>query len=230
MTPIIPREVKSFVRRRRKLTVNQEKLFQTLWPSVGISPPTAMLDFDALFGRKSEKVCEIGFGHGDTISVMAKNNPDKDYVGIEVHEPGVAELLQYIADHELKNVRIISEDAVRVFENFVPDNAFSRIHIYFPDPWHKKRHHKRRLVNTDFVSVLIQKLTPGGFIHCATDWQHYAEQMMAVLSEASALENVMGKQVYADNSALHLRANTKFERRGVNLGHGVWDLLFKKTS
>lgn len=228
MTPIKLREVKSFVRRHRRLTENQEKLFETLWPTVGLAAPTEKFDFTAIFGRSSEKICEIGFGHGDTISVMAKNNPDKDYVGIEVHEPGVAELLQYITDHHLKNVRIISDDAVKIFENHIPDNTFSRIHIYFPDPWPKKKHHKRRLVSSDFVSVLTQKLAPGGFIHCATDWQHYAEQMMSVLSAADALKNAVGEHLYADNQALQLRANTKFERRGMKLGHGVWDLLFYK--
>jgi len=220
------REIKSFVRRQRRLTTNQEKLFETVWPAVQVVADDSLWDLTALFGRSSEKICEIGFGHGDTISVMAKNNPDKDYLGIEVHEPGVAELMQYIVDHDLKNVRIVSSDAVKVFEKNIPDASLSRIHIYFPDPWHKKRHHKRRLISEKFVNIMVKKLAPGGVIHCATDWENYAIQMMTVLTACPLLQNQMGDHCYADNTNGALRANTKFERRGVNLGHGVWDLLF----
>lgn len=222
------REVKSFVKRHRKLTGNQEKLFETVWPTVGLTASTAVFNFDEIFARQAPTICEIGFGHGDTLSVMAQENPDKNYLGMEVHEPGVAEVLQFIADHDLKNIRIISQDAVKIFENNIPDESLSRIHICFPDPWHKTRHHKRRLVNEKFVALMVKKLVPGGVIHCATDWENYAEQMMRVLSENTLLKNTMGEHQFVNNSVLKLRATTKFERRGIKLGHGVWDLVFQK--
>ena len=161
---------------------------------------------------------------------MAKENPDCDYVGIEVHTPGIAELLCKMSEENIHNIRVIQHDAVLVMRDFIPDNSFTRIHIYFSDPWPKKRHHKRRLIQTEFVDLLIQKLKPNGVLHFATDWEHYAQQMMTVLSESKKLKNCMGENQFADNEKLKLRATTKFEKRGRKLGHGVWDLLFQKTS
>ena len=228
MRPIKLREVKSFVRRQRRLSVRFEEAMNIAWPTFGVAASDEIINLDVVFNRSARKILEIGFGHGDTLLPMALHNPDKDYLGIEVHEPGIAAVMTGILEHDLKNIRVIQHDAVKVLEENIPDQTFSRIHIYFPDPWHKKRHHKRRLINSTFIALLIQKLIPGGVIHCATDWQNYAEQMMSVLSEAKELRNCSGAQQYADNASQHLRSNTKFEKRGVKLGHGVWDLLFEK--
>lgn len=228
MRPIPMREIKSFVKRERALTNHQEKLFAEMWSQVRIALTENILDFNACFHREAPTVCEIGFGHGDTLCSMAHANPEINYLGLEVHRPGIAEALENIKNLNLKNVRIIQDDAVKVMEKHIPDAVFSRIHIYFPDPWPKKRHHKRRLVNPKFVAVLVNKLKPGGMIHCATDWENYALQMMQVLSENSLLKNTMGEGQYADNETLNLRAHTKFERRGVKLGHKVFDMVFVK--
>ncbi|MDP1574895.1 MAG: tRNA (guanosine(46)-N7)-methyltransferase TrmB [Coxiellaceae bacterium] len=228
MRTIKLREVKSFVRRQRRLSVRFEQAMDVAWPTFGVAASDEVIHLDTIFNRAAPKILEIGFGHGDTLLPMALQNPDNDYLGIEVHEPGIAAVMTGILEHELKNIRVIQQDAVKVLEENIFDSTFSRIHIYFPDPWHKKRHHKRRLINATFVALLIQKLIPGGVIHCATDWENYAEQMMHVLSEATTLQNCCGDQQYADNAKMHLRTNTKFEKRGVKLGHGVWDLLFQK--
>lgn len=223
------REIKSFVKRQRRLTTRQEKALSYGWPEFGITVSEDVLSLDTAFKRSAPKICEIGFGHGDTLIPMAKNNPACDYLGIEVHEPGVAATLLQIIEQDIKNIRIIENDAVKVIQNHIPDNTFSRVHIYFPDPWHKKRHHKRRLIQADFIELIRQKLCVGGVIHCATDWENYATHMMSVLSENTGLKNCIGDHLYADNATLKLRDNTKFERRGLKLGHGVWDLLFTKT-
>lgn len=222
------REVKSFVRRQRRLTQRLEAAMEALWPQYGVKIDDTELDMKTLFGRDAETILEIGFGHGDTLLPMAKANPDKNYLGIEVHEPGVAAVMAGMLEHELTNIRVIQHDAVKILENLIADNTFSRVHIYFPDPWQKKRHHKRRIIQADFVELLCAKLTATGVIHCATDWQNYSEHMMSVLSGNSQLKNTMGEMQFANNAELHLRANTKFEMRGVKLGHGVWDLVFAK--
>ena len=222
------REIKSFVRRQRRLTAHQEKLFSALWPVVGVTLQTQKINLIDLFHRDVPCICEIGFGHGDTLWPMAKANPDHNYLGIEVHQPGVAELLCKIDEEKIHNIRVIQNDAVIVMRDFILDNSFSRIHIYFSDPWPKKRHHKRRLIQTDFVNLLIQKLKPNGVLHFATDWENYAQQMMRVLSACAELKNCAGDNQFADNARLHLRATTKFENRGRRLGHDVWDLVFAK--
>lgn len=230
MRPIKLREVKSFVRRQRRLSVRFEEAMKIAWPQFGITVSDALLNLDAIFNHTAPKILEIGFGHGDTLLPMAIQHPENDYLGIEVHEPGVAAVMSGILEHNLKNVRAIQYDAVKILENNIPDNTFSRIHIYFPDPWQKKRHHKRRLVQSAFVNLLVQKLIPGGVIHCATDWENYAEHMMTVLSACSQLKNCVGDHQFVTNEGGQLRANTKFEKRGVKLGHGVWDLLFQKIA
>lgn len=231
-TSIFKREVKSFVRRQRRLTTRLEKALAEGWPKFGVvlsDNPDEKINLDALFGRQAKTVLEIGFGHGDTLLPMAKANPDCNYLGVEVHEPGIAAVMCGVIEDNLQNIRVIQNDAVKMLHERIPDNSFSRIHIYFPDPWPKLRHHKRRIIQADFVELLRHKLCDGGVIHCATDWQNYAEHMMSVLSANAGFKNMMGDQQFADNKTVQLRANTKFEMRGVKLGHGVWDLVFVKV-
>lgn len=225
------REIKSFVRRQRKLTAHQESALQTAFPQFGIEIISGQpLNLNKIFNREAKKILEIGFGLGDTILSMAKQNPDCDYLGIEVHEPGIATVMQGIIENNLTNIRVIQNDAVKIIRENIPDNSFSRIHLFFPDPWPKKRHHKRRIIQSDFVEILKNKLIDGGIFHFSTDWEDYANQMMSVLSENKGLKNCVGENQFADNVKLQLRNNTKFEKRGLKLGHGVWDLLFKRIS
>jgi tRNA (guanine-N7-)-methyltransferase len=229
MKPILfKREVKSFVRRQRKLTEAQKNALEIASPQFVVVITGKQLNIDDLFGRHAETILEIGFGLGDTLLSMAKQNPDKNYLGIEVHEPGVAAVMQGIIEHDLKNIRVMQYDAVKIIRDLMPDNVLSRVHLYFPDPWPKKKHHKRRIVQSDFVDILCDKLVDDGVLHFATDWQHYAEHMMEVLSHNPRLKNCIGENAFADNEKLQLRVNTKFEKRGVKLGHGVWDLLLTK--
>lgn len=229
-TSIFPREIKSFVRRQRRITQRLQNAMDIAWPQYGIAITDEPFNLNVVFARSAEKILEIGFGLGDTILSMAIRNPNSDYLGIEVHEPGVAAVMLGIIENNLTNIRVIQSDAVKVLQEKIPDNTFSRIHIYFPDPWQKKRHHKRRIIQADFVELLRHKLIDGGVIHCATDWENYAHHMMAVLSQNTGLKNVIDDNQFADNEQLQLRANTKFEKRGVKLGHGVWDLLFTTRS
>lgn len=226
-TSIFPREIKSFVRRQRRITARLQNAMNTAWPQYGVVITDEPFNLDVIFGRSAEKILEIGFGLGDTLLSMAIKNPNCDYLGIEVHEPGVASVMMGIIDNNLTNIRVIQNDAVKILKEKIPDNTFSRILIYFPDPWQKKRHHKRRMIQPDFVELLRHKLIDGGVIHCATDWENYAQHMMTVLSGNPALKNVIGENQFANNEQLQLRENTKFEKRGVKLGHGVWDLVFK---
>jgi tRNA (guanine-N(7)-)-methyltransferase len=190
----------------------------------GIAYTSAPLDLAATFGRIAPTILEIGFGMGRTTAEIAEAHPHGNFLGVEVHTPGVGSLLKEIQARGLSNVRIVQHDAVEVLTNMLADSALAGIHIYFPDPWPKKRHHKRRLVQPDFVALLAQKLAPGGYLHCATDWEDYALQMLEVLSAEPQLRNT------ADGFAPRpqWRPVTKFEQRGLDLGHGVWDLLFGK--
>ena len=181
-------------------------------------------DWDAVFGRRAPRVLEIGFGMGATTAEIAATRPADDFLGVEVHEPGVGALLKLIGEHTLTNIRIIQHDAVEVLEHMIAPESLDGVHIYFPDPWHKARHHKRRLIQPKFVALLVSRLKPGGYIHLATDWQNYAEQMLEVLSAEPALQNTADG--YAPRPAY--RPVTKFERRGIKLGHGVWDLVFRR--
>ena len=190
----------------------------------GIAYAPQPLDFAASFLRSAPTILEIGFGMGRTTADIAEAHPQNNYLGVEVHTPGVGSLLKEIQVRNLSNVRIIQHDAVEVLNHMIADSTLAGIHIYFPDPWPKKRHHKRRLIQPALVVLLAQKLAPGGYLHCATDWEEYAQQMLEVLSGETTLRNTAPG--FAPRPAW--RPTTKFEQRGINLGHGVWDVLFKK--
>jgi len=222
-TDLRRRPIRSFVLRQGRLTAAQQRAIETAMPRFGVAYAPQMLALDALFGRKeSPKVLEIGFGMGDSTAAIAAANPDIDYLGIEVHGPGVGNLLRLIEASGLKNLRLIQHDAVEVLNNMIADGSLDGVHIFFPDPWHKKRHHKRRLIQGPFVNMLCSKLKAGAYLHVATDWQEYAEWVLEVLNAEPLLQNPAAD--YAPRPAY--RPLTKFEKRGINLGHGVWDLIF----
>jgi tRNA (guanine-N7-)-methyltransferase len=217
------RPIRSFVLRQGRLTAAQQRAIETGMPRFGVAYAPKMLAFDTLFGRKeSPKVLEIGFGMGDSTAAIAAANPDIDYLGIEVHGPGVGNLLRLIEASDLKNLRLIQHDAVEVLNNMIADGSLDGVHIFFPDPWHKKRHHKRRLIQGPFVNMLCSKLKAGAYLHVATDWQEYAEWVLEVLNAEPLLQNTAAD--YAPRP--DYRPLTKFEKRGIKLGHGVWDLIF----
>lgn len=218
------RTLKSFVVRGGRLTVGQQAALETLWPRFGLDPEQP-LDAAAVFGRHAPLVLEIGFGMGASLLEMAQRAPDKDFIGVEVHPPGVGTLLRGSEERGLSNLRVYQHDAIQILERCLADGQLAEVLIFFPDPWHKKRHHKRRLVQPPFVQLLRRKLRPGGRLHLATDWQNYAEQMVEVLEGAEGFRNAFGPGQYA---AEHDRPETKFERRGLRLGHGVWDLIYTR--
>lgn len=221
------RRVRSFVTRAGRVSNAQRNALDTLLPVYGISWGSGMLDFAQLFGRTAPTVLEIGFGMGETTVAIAALRRDVNFLGVEVHTPGVGALLKQLAQEELGNVRLIQHDAIEVLEQMIPDATLAGVHIFFPDPWHKARHNKRRLINTAFAALIAQKLMPGGYLHCATDWQHYAEQMLEVLGRQEHLINTATGYALRANP-LGVRPMTKFEVRGERLGHGVWDLLFAR--
>jgi tRNA (guanine-N7-)-methyltransferase len=216
--------IRSFVTRAGRLSTAQERALNELGPKFMIPYAKAPLDFEAAFGRKAPVILEIGFGMGGTTAFIAKNAPEQDFIGVEVHTPGVGSLLKLIGEEELANLRVIQHDAVEVLDHMIPANSLAGVHIYFPDPWHKARHNKRRLIQAPFVQKLVHHLAPGGYLHCATDWEDYAVQMLEVLGAEPGLQNTA--QGYAEKPAY--RPLTKFENRGLKLGHGVWDLVFTK--
>lgn len=219
------RAVRSFVLRAGRMGTGQARALAELGPRFLIPySDAAPLDLGKAFGREAPRILEIGFGMGDTTATIAAAHPENDYLGIEVHTPGVGALLKRIGEAGLNNVRIIQHDAVDVLEHMLPDACLDGAHIFFPDPWPKKRHHKRRLVQPAFIRLLAGKLKPGGYLHLATDWEHYAAQMLDVLVHEPALANTCVD--FAPRPAY--RPLTKFERRGLKLGHGVWDLLFTR--
>ena len=217
------RRIRSFVLRAGRTTAAQERALQELWPRYGLAPE-GRLDLDALFGRQAPRCLEIGFGVGEVIGALAEQHPDIDYLGIEVHKAGVGRLLLRAAQSGLANLRIVIADAVDVLNEQLPDACLDEILIFFPDPWHKKRHHKRRLIDARFAALLARKLRGGGFLRLATDWQDYAEQMLAVLNAESALSSLSAESGFV--SRPQFRPETRFERRGARLGHGVWDLAY----
>lgn len=219
------RAIRSFVLRQGRTSSGQQRAIEALLPIFGIAYSPAQLDLVQVFGRPAPKILEIGFGMGSATAEIARANPDQDYLGIEVHTPGVGNLLKLIQEYELNNIRIIQHDAVEVLRDMIVDDALDGAHIFFPDPWPKKRHHKRRLIQPAFINLLCRKLKRGGYLHVATDWQEYAEQVMEVLAAQPALKNAA--QGYAPRP--DYRPLTKFEQRGLNLGHGVWDLIFTRT-
>ena len=217
--------IRSFVPRQGRITAGQEFALAHYWPDYGLEP-SQHYDFTEVFGREAPLVVEIGFGNGDSLAQMAASNPGNNYIGIEVHRPGVGHLLMKIKEANLANLRIYNYDAMEILEKYLPDNSLSGIHLFFPDPWPKKRHHKRRIVRPEFIKLLTRKLKVGGYFHAATDWQPYAEHMLDVLSAAHGLQN---SSVTGDYCARpDYRPLTKFEQRGIRLGHGVWDLIFTK--
>jgi tRNA (guanine-N7-)-methyltransferase len=219
------RRIRSFVTRAGRLSTAQGKAIETLGPRFCIPYEKAVFDFDQAFARSAPTILEIGFGMGDTTAKIAAGMPDKNFIGVEVHTPGVGSLLKLIGEQGLNNLKIIQHDAVEVITNMIAPNSLAGVHIFFPDPWHKARHNKRRLIQGPFINLLVSRLMPGGYLHCATDWQEYAEQMLQVLGDEPALRNTA--QDYAPRPAY--RPVTKFENRGLRLGHGVWDLVFTKS-
>lgn len=218
------RAIKSFVTRAGRMGTGQIKALAELGPKFVLPYKAEKLDLAATFGRTAPVVLEIGFGMGGATAEIAATLPDHDFIGCEVHEPGVGALLKLIDERQLPNIRIVQHDAVEVLRDMVGEGVLAGVHIFFPDPWHKKRHNKRRLIQPAFVAQLVKHIAPGGYLHCATDWQPYAEQMLEVLSAEPALLNTAAG--YADKPAY--RPLTKFEARGLRLGHGVWDLVFRK--
>jgi len=215
--------IRSFVRRSGRITASQRKAMETLWPNYGVEI-AGELNLDVLFGRRAEKHVEIGFGNGDSLIAMAESHPEHDYLGIDVYTPGIGHLLIKIEAAQLTNVRIIHADAVEILTHNLPPTCLDGVYIFFPDPWPKKRHHKRRLIQPKFLKLLAQKIKPDGNLHLATDWEDYAQHMLAVL-EASP-EFINHTNGFSPRPAeRHL---TKFEQRGLRLGHGVWDLLYRK--
>jgi tRNA (guanine-N7-)-methyltransferase len=221
-----PRRIRSFVLRAGRTTPAQERALGELWPAYGIDLTEAPLDLAAVFGRESPRCLEIGFGAGEVIGALAETNPHIDYLGIEVHRSGVGRLLLRAQHGALKNLRVICSDAVDVLREHIADAAFDEILVFFPDPWHKKRHHKRRLIEPSFVSLAAAKLRGGGILRLATDWQAYAEQMLAVCNADPALESLSRNGTFVPRP--EFRPPTRFERRGERLGHGVWDLAYRK--
>ncbi|MGE5027556.1 MAG: tRNA (guanosine(46)-N7)-methyltransferase TrmB [Betaproteobacteria bacterium] len=219
------RPIRSFVLRQGRMSNAQTRALETLLPRYGIPYREAPLDLDAAFGRPAPKVLEIGFGMGDSTAAIAASHPQNDYLGVEVHAPGVGSLLNQIENLNLANLRVIQHDAVEVLKHMIPPASLDGVHIFFPDPWHKKRHHKRRLIQPELVALLCDKLKPGGYLHAATDWQEYAEQILAVLSAEPKLANTAVD--YAPRP--DYRPLTKFEQRGIRLGHGVWDIVFQRV-
>ena len=219
------RRIRSFVLRQGRLTKGQARALETGFPKFGITYAPELLDLNKKFGRSdSKKILEIGFGMGETTAKIAQTLPDCDFLAAEVHTPGVGALLKLIEESALTNIRAIQHDVVDVLQNMLPDASLDGIHIFFPDPWHKKRHHKRRLIQAGFVKLLCAKLKPGGYIHVATDWQEYAEWVLEVLSTECELQNTA--KDYAKKPSY--RPLTKFENRGLKLGHGVWDMVFRR--
>jgi tRNA (guanine-N7-)-methyltransferase len=218
------RAIRSFVLRAGRMGTGQQRALETLGPRYVLPYRPEPLDLAAAFGREAPKILEIGFGMGDATAQIAAARPGDDFLGIEVHTPGVGALLQRIEERGLTNLRIVQHDAVEVLRDMIPPASLAGVHVYFPDPWHKKKHNKRRLIQAGFVRTLCGHLAPGGYLHCATDWQPYAEQMLEVLGAEPALANT------ADGYAPRpdWRPLTKFENRGLKLGHGVWDLVFRK--
>lgn len=213
--------IRSFVRREGRFTPAQRRAFETLWARYGVDSGSSVLDLDAVFGRRAPCVVEIGFGNGESLATLALQNPGTSYLGIEVHRPGVGRLLNRIEREQIGNLRIICHDAVEVFQQQLAPGSVAGVNIFFPDPWPKKRHHKRRLVQPEFLQLLASRMQPDGFLHIATDWGNYAEYIRAVLDQCAAFSPA---QPETD------RLQTHFERRGLRLGHDVWDFYVRRTA
>lgn len=219
------RPIRSYVLRQGRISNAQQRAWEALLPRYGIPFRAALLDLDAEFGRPAPKLLEIGFGMGETTAIVAAAHPENDYLGIEVHRPGVGSVLRLIAERGLENVRVIQHDAVEVLQDMIRPASLDGVHIFFPDPWPKLRHHKRRLIQPPFVALLSERLRAGGYLHVATDWAHYAGQVLAVLGAESRLANTA--RGYAPRP--DYRPLTKFEERGLRLGHDVYDIVFRRV-
>ena len=219
-----PKTIRSYVRRTGRVTTGQAKAFEDLGPQFLLNYAAQPLDAQAAFGRPGKLILEIGFGMGEATAHIARVRPDDNFLCCEVHEPGVGALLKRIGEHDIANIRILQHDAVEVIDHMLTEGSIDGVHIFFPDPWHKKKHNKRRLIQSPLVAKLASRLKPGGYFHCATDWEPYAVQMLEVLGAESTLQNTA--EGYAPKP--DYRPLTKFENRGLRLGHGVWDLVFTK--
>jgi tRNA (guanine-N7-)-methyltransferase len=220
------RPIRSFVLRQGRMSDAQKRAFELHWPTHGLDYAGAVRDFDAVFGRQAERVLEIGFGNGEQLHFAGGNEPTRDFIGVEVHGPGVGRVLNALAADKLLNVRVYQHDAVEVLREEIADGSLDEVRIYFPDPWHKKKHNKRRLVNPAFVAMICDKLRVGGKLHLATDWENYAEQMFDVCEAEPKLRNVAGPREAVPRP--EWRRQTHFETRGQKLGHGVWDLVYAR--
>jgi tRNA (guanine-N7-)-methyltransferase len=217
--------IRSFVTRAGRLSTAQARALDTLGPRFCLPYEKSRLDIDAAFGRHAPTILEIGTGMGETTAHIATLMPEKNFIGVEVHTPGIGSLLKLIGEREIHNLRLIQHDAVEVVTHRLAPESLDGVHVFFPDPWHKARHNKRRLIQGPFVALLASRIKTGGYLHCATDWEDYAIQMLAVLTADPSLTNTAAE--YAERPAY--RPVTKFENRGLKLGHGVWDLVFRKT-
>lgn len=224
MSEKVVHKIQSFVRRSGRLTLGQRTGLIDLWPQFGVDIPSGIIDLKSLFKKIQPITLEIGFGNGDSLLEMAINTPDQNFLGIEVYEAGIGRLINEANKHQLSNLKIIKADAVEVLEHHIKDDSFETFQLFFPDPWHKKKHHKRRIIQTDFLDLISNKLQDGGTMHMATDWENYAEYMMVTLEKHPHFKNAMGAHKYSLRP--EHRPITKFERRGERLGHGVWDLIF----
>jgi tRNA (guanine-N7-)-methyltransferase len=223
------RKVRSFVRREGRLTKGQENALNECWPTMGVDYQAEQLSWRELFGNDNPVTLEIGFGMGASLVEMAKASPNKNFIGIEVHSPGVGACLSLARDAGVTNLRVMCHDAVEVFENMVPESSLATVQLFFPDPWHKKRHHKRRILQADFAEMVRSKLQiESGVFHMATDWENYAEHMIEVMNQAPSYSNIATSGDYIERP--DDRPLTKFEARGHRLGHGVWDIKYKRTA
>lgn len=220
------REIKSFVLRQGRLTTAQQHALDNHWQDYGIDFSEQPLIFSQLFNNDNDVFIEIGFGNGESLLQQAINHPQNNFIGIEVHGPGVGHLIHHAHKEGIKNLKIIRHDAVEVLKQQIPDNSIKQLQLFFPDPWHKKKHNKRRILNPTFIQLAHEKLMPEGLFHMATDWQHYAQQMLEQMDSTEGFLNTAGDGQYSTNKGM--RCETKFERRGIKLGHGVWDLIYKK--
>ena len=221
------RRIKSYVLRQGRLTQAQQYALEHHWDDFGIDYSPALLDLNQVFGNDGAVTVEVGFGNGESLLEQAKRHPQQNYIGIEVHGPGVGHLIHFAHQSALTNLRVIRHDAVEVLRDQLPADSVSCVQLFFPDPWHKKRHHKRRIIKPEFLDMVHQVLLPGGLFHMATDWQDYAEFMLEQMEQATGFENTAGKGNYAESRGE--RTETRFELRGKRLGHGVWDLMYRKV-
>ncbi len=221
------RRIRSFVLREGRMTKGQQQALDEYFPRFGIRLSQGMQDLDRLYARSAPRILEVGFGNGASLAKMAVRHPENDYLGIEVHRPGVGNLLLQIENQALSNIRVSHDDALEVLQQQIPEQALDAVYLFFPDPWHKRKHHKRRIVQPEFARLIHSRLKVGGLFHLATDWQHYAQQMMRVMSEADGFENCAGRSQYTPRP--DYRPLTKFEQRGQRLGHEVWDLIFTRV-